>query len=555
MQQHCKLCSSAFVVSADEEALRQKIGELLPVGVPPAPVHCVACRSMLQMAWRNERILYRRKSDKSGKDIISVYPQNAPFPVYERAEWYSDDWDATHYKKIFDFERPFFEQFKELQILVPRPALNGKNTENCNYCNFAFDTRNCYLTHCCYYAESHLYCYWILEGRDCIDCSYCFKSERCSSCTDCNECYDCYRCTLCNNCSDSTYLYDCRSCTSCFGCVGLRRKSFCLFNEQLTKEEYEKRMAHYDLQNIEQMQHVEKQLATLKLKHPHPYSVQDKCEDSTGDFLFENKNCKNCYQMFRSRDCINSSDSDGVTDQLDVYHCGWSESLYSGYSPVRLKTSAWFAQCWDGSNLFYCDNCQNCSDCFGCIGLQHKKYCVLNTQYTEEEYTDLLQKIQAHMHATKEWGEFFPPYISPFAFNETVALEHWPLSKEEAQKRGWRWQEELPFTTGKETIMMKDLPLRSEEIPDTILNEILACSRCNRNYRIIKQELLWYRDTQQPLPRSCPECRHTERSGTRNTRQLYDRECTHCHKPIQTTYAPDRPEIVYCESCYLESVY
>ncbi len=551
----CKLCKTAFTVSPEEEALRQKIGELLPVGVPPAPVHCIPCRNMLEMSWRNERMLYRRKSDRSGKEIISVYPQNVPFPVYERTEWYSDDWDALSYGQDYDFSEPFFEQFKELQGKVPRSALNGKNTENCDYCNFAFDTKGCYLTHCCYYGEGFFYCYWMLEGRDCFDCSYCFKCERCLWCTDCNECYGCKHCTRCNTCSDSSYLFDCRGCTNCFGCVGLRKKSYCLFNEQLTKEEYESRVRQFDLQNPEHVHLVKERLDTLILKHPHLHSVQDKCEDCTGDFLFENKNCKNCYQMFRGRDNINSSDSDGASDMLDTYHCGWSEFLYCGYSPVRLKTSAWFCQCWDGSNLFYCDSCQNCSDCFGCIGLQRKKFCILNKQYTEEEYKAVLPTLVDHMKSTDEWGEYFPPDVSPFAFNETVIAEYWPLTKEEAVKRGWRWQENLPFTTGRETIKNDALPLRIADIPDSILQEILACDRCHRNYRIIKQELAYYRDASLPLPRSCPECRHMERIGTRNKRQLYERECMKCQKAIQTTYSPDRPEKVYCEQCYLETVY
>jgi len=507
------------------------------------------------MGWRNERNLYRRKCDKTHKDIISVYPAKTPFPVYERTAWYGDDWDGTDYGQEYDFDRPFFPQFKELQNKVPRSALNGKNAENCDYCNFAFETRNCYLTHCCYSSESLYYCFWMLECRDCFDCSFCFKCEQCLGCTDCNESYGCINSTLSTNCSDSQYLYDCRGCTRCFGCVGLRKRTNCLFNEQLSKEEYDKRIAEFDLQNPEHVRAVETKLAALKATHPHRHSVLEKCENCTGDFLFEMKDCFNCYQMFRCRDCINCMDADGDTDLLDCFHPGWSELCYAGYSPVRLKTSAFFIQCWDGSNLLYCDNCQNCSDCFGCIGLQRKKHCILNKQYSEEEYEQLLPKLVEHMKKNREWGEFFPPQTCPFAFNESVIPEYYPLTKAEALKQGWRWQDDLPFTTGKETIKWNAIPARIADVPDSILQEVLSCERCNRNYRFIQQELSYYRDRTLPLPRTCPECRHLVRIGLRNIRDLHRRPCANCGKEMQTTYSPDRPEIVYCERCYLETVY
>lgn len=527
----------------------------MPIGSLPPSRKCVDCRTREKMAWRNERVLYRRKCSMTAKDIIAVYPESAPFPVFERTEWYGDKWDGTTYGQEIDWNRPFFDQMRELQAKVPRSALNGKNAENCDYCNFAFETRNCYLTPCCYTCESLFYCYWMLDCKDCTDCSYCFQSQQCIECTDCNQCYNCYRCTLSSTCSDSNFLYDCRGCTECFGCVGLRKQSHCLFNEQLSKEEYDARVREFDLQNPEHAKAVQERMQQLKMKHPHRHSVQEQCEDCTGDFLFEDKSCHNCYQMFRSQDCINCADSDGMKDGLDCYHPGWSELDYSGYSPVRLKTSAFFVQCWDGSNLLYCDSCQNCNDCFGCIGLQRKRHCILNKQYSEEEYNELLPRLVEHMKKSDEWGEYFPVWLSPFAYNESVIGEYLPLSRDEAEKRGWRWQEHLPFTTGKETMTWDTVPRRIEDVPDTITKEVLACKKCSKNFRIITQELKFYRNKKLPLPHHCPDCRHLERVGLRNPRKLYHRACDKCGKDMETTYSPERPEIVYCEQCYLEAVY
>lgn len=555
MQRTCAQCDAVIVELPGETALRNKIGGLLETGSLPNPTLCADCRMQRRMAWRNERMLYRRTCDASGKSIISVYGACAPFPVFERGEWWSDTWDALSYGRSFDFSRTFFDQFTELQKVVPRSALNGQNTENCDYCNFAFDTRNCYLSHCAYRSESLLYCYWSLECKDSVDCSYIFQCEQCLRCTDCNHTYGSHDCTLSHNCSDCAYLYDCRGCSNCFCCTGLRQKSYCMFNDQLTKEEYQARLRQFDLQNPEHIASVEKRLAEMMLQHPRLFSIQDKSEDCTGDYVFESKHCLDCYQTFRSRDYIHGCDTDEMKDSLDCYHAGWSEVIYESYSPVRQRNSAFTAQCWDGSDNFYSDNCMNCSHCFGCIGLRQKKFCILNRQYTEDAYRSLLQKIVDHMRKLGEYGEFFPVTLSPFAYNVTLAQEHYPLSEDDARKRGWRWTEDLPFTKGKETVGWDQIPERIEDIPTSILSQVLACESCSKNYRIIQQELEFYRLKKLPLPRTCPDCRHAKRIALRNSRKLYERSCDSCGKDFETTYAPDRKEKMYCEYCYLKAVY
>ncbi|HPU95171.1 MAG TPA: hypothetical protein PK398_03285, partial [Candidatus Gracilibacteria bacterium] len=45
------------------------------------------------------------------------------------------------------------------------------------------------------------------------------------------------------------------------------------------------------------------------------------------------------------------------------------------------------------------------------------------------------------MQKTGEWGEFFPYKMSQFAYNETSAMDYFPLEKEEALKLGSYWQD------------------------------------------------------------------------------------------------------------------
>jgi Zn ribbon nucleic-acid-binding protein len=209
---------------------------------------------------------------------------------------------------------------------------------------------------------------------------------------------------------------------------------------------------------------------------------------------------------------------------------------------------------FDSNNIIYCQNIfNNSSNLFGCSGLKGKKYCILNKQYTQEEYEKLVPKIIEHMKETGEWGKHFPAKDSPFGFNETVAYEYFPLTKEQALKFGAKWKEEdkLNHYLGPKIV----LPFDIKEVKEDITKQILTCENCNKNYRLILQEIDFYRKMSLPVPHMCPECRHNRRMSLRNHRKLYNRKCMKCGAEIKTTYSPDRPEKVYCEACYLKEVY
>ena len=87
----------------------------------------------------------------------------------------------------------------------------------------------------------------------------------------------------------------------------------------------------------------------------------------------------------------------------------------------------------------------SCSDIFGCVGLRSTNYCILNKQYSKEEYKTMIPKVIAHMNEmpytdskgkTYTYGEFFPAELSPFAYNESLAQEYYPLDKATAEEQG-----------------------------------------------------------------------------------------------------------------------
>jgi hypothetical protein len=157
------------------------------------------------------------------------------------------------------------------------------------------------------------------------------------------------------------------------------------------------------------------------------------------------------------------------------------------------------------------------------------------------------------MTSQKEWGEFFPVSLSEYGYNETVAQEQFPLTKETAQKLGATWKEkDLINTYQGETA---NVPDNISDAEDKVTKQIFLCSLCRKNYKIIDRELEFYKKLNIPLSDKCPNCRHKQRMDSRNPNRLYTRTCAKCRTEIQTTYAPDRPEIIYCEKCYLQEVY
>ena len=103
-----------------------------------------------RLAFYNRRRLYRRTCDLSGKSIVSMFPPDSEFTVYDKDLWYSDAWDPLSYGRDFDFSRPFFEQFHDLMKATPylSVAVVGQN-ENSEFTNDNQRLKNCYLVFDC----------------------------------------------------------------------------------------------------------------------------------------------------------------------------------------------------------------------------------------------------------------------------------------------------------------------------------------------------------------------------------------------------------------------
>jgi hypothetical protein len=345
-----------------------------------------------------------------------------------------------------------------------------------------------------------------------------------------------------------------QGCSECIGCAGLRKEKFCIFNKQCSEREYREKKAELELCHPHIRALLRERLQELSLGIPHRFMQSAQAEHVSGNYVYQSKNVHDSFYADRSKDCRYCAQVVDLKDCHDNNYTEENELCYDYLGAYQVTRVSFSKFCNKVSDSLYCDEChQNCSHLFGCIGLKGKQYRILNKQYTREEYEKLMPRIIEHMRERGEWGEFFPIELSPYGYNETVAQEYFPLEREQARKRGYRWydDERQEKYLGPEMIP----PDNIDDVEDDICEKILICSVTGRPYKIIPQELRFYRKMKLPIPRKCPDERHRERLVLRNPRKLWNRSCQQCTAPIKTSYAPHRPEIVYCERCYLQVIY
>jgi hypothetical protein len=539
------------------------------------------------MAFLNERVLYRTKCKNCHGFMISRHHPDSKIVDWCLKCHISDSWDGRDYGQDYDFSKNFFLQFKELKKVVPHRSLdrNERNGPECEYSNYCFTSSNIYLSYCVHKSEQLKYCKnTYLNTKNCLDSLRVKKSERCYEIVQASENFDSAFLVESDQCISSSFLFDCVNCINCCMSSNLRNKSNVFRNQQLAKGEYEKAVAELKLDTYSGQVKAKKEFIELAKNSIHRYASVINSLNCTGDFIANAKNCIQCFGIDGAENMKNVffGMNKNSSDSQDLIMTGsGSESYESSNAGRGINKISFTISCGSGSrNLFYCEDCRACVDCFGCLGLKNQQYCILNKQYNKEEYFEIIEKIKKQMDEISyidklgrkyTFGEFFPPELSPFAYNESLAFEEEPLPKEEILAHGYKWQEpELKDYVP--TVTAEELPESIKDTGDSICNEIIRCpnngkveSQCSLAFRILPDEFAFYRQMKLPIPRYCPNCRYNDRLQWINKFKFFKRNCMcefenhghlgKCSKQLETMYPPERPEKIYCEECYKKEIY
>ncbi len=586
----CQNCHHEFQIEQEDFAFYEKMSV-------PAPTFCPECRHQRRLTYRNERSLYKRKCDLCQKDIISMYPEN--LNVYCSSCFFSDKWDALDYGQDYNFKEVFFKQWHNLLYKIPLIELNKiRANVNSNFVNYAADNNNCYLSYSIVGCENVLYSYGVDKNKDCLDSAYLKNSELCYENFNSENNFRGIFLIKSRNCLNSAFLFDCVNCQDCFLSTNLRNKKYVFENKQYTKEEYIKKISDLNIGSFEVVNSIKERFYRLFSSGAlHRYANIIKSTNAIGENIKDSKNVKYSFDVYGAEDIKYSvrvlPGSKDVHDGYGIKAELFYDGLASGFGGYLMRF------CFLNDNvrdIFYSLNCYNSSSLFGCIGLRNKQYCIFNKQYTKEQYEELIPKIIEHMDSMPytdkkgniyKYGEFFPIELSPFAYNETIAQEYFPLSAEATIDAGYKWKDAEERNIQPE-INYKDLPDSIKDVKDDIIGKTILCKfwdedskeaqghNCTKVFKIIPQELEFYKKMNLPLPRLCPNCRHYQRIKQRNPLKLWHRKCMcageksdnqiyqnttshlhkkeHCPNEFETTYSPNRKEIVYCEKCYQEEV-
>lgn len=560
MKKICKQTGKEFEISQWEVDFIKRVSPTFG-GIKfdfPLPDLCPEERTLGRTFFRNEQNLFKNKSSLSGEGVISIYADN-DYQIYTHDQWWDTNFDALKYGRDYDFGRGFFEQFKELDLTVPRVNLVQVANENCPYTTGTGYCRNCHLINCSENCEDCIYAKLLQGCRDCIDCAYGYDCELCYQCFYVTACYNCNYLSYSQNCSDCLFSENLKGCRNCFLCTNLSNKEYHFMNKPVSKEQYEKLRSDC-LGSHRQTARAKEILDKMRTERIYKYANAINCENSTGDFLTNCKNCFDCFDVNDSEDCRYVQVGVQTKDILDCSNMYIKPELsYQVLGTIGTYNVHFSLYVFGSQNVFYSQFCHDCSDLFGCVGLRNKHYCIFNKQYSQEEYEQLVLRIVKAMQercvaadGPQEWGIFFPSNLSPFAYNDTVAHQYLPLSKEEALGRGFRWREAEEREVAHMDFAIAD---NISEVDESICAKILVCEKTGKNYKILPKEFQFLKRMKMPVPRICPDERHKMRMAMRNPMRLFDRKCAKCGRGVQSSFEPEDKRTIYCEECYLKAVF
>lgn len=235
-------------------------------------------------------------------------------------------------------------------------------------------------------------------------------------------------------------------CSECLFCDGLQNQSYCINNKQYEKDDY-----------------IQKKKELLSSKSMFPIR-----HDEVNNRLIDNKLSENVEWMWlvECNDVENWYYSKRVKKWRNIYF-GWGEfggeyfydafdagnqtdSHLYGVISLGENSSHAYIVCGGANvtNVYYWHHLESCSYCLWCVGLKNKSYCILNKQYTKEEWYIVADQIFAEMDEKWLLWEFFPPSMNPFYFNDTAAslIDTSSFSREEILKLWYLWRDDVVKT-------------------------------------------------------------------------------------------------------------
>jgi hypothetical protein len=373
---------------------------------------------------------------------ICRYPDTGRIQVLDDTEYKN----ASSYYREYDFDKSFFENFQWLMDIFPfEHIFHFENNENSDFADSVFGAKNTYLSFIVgFESENVAYSALCYNNIHNIYNSFlaCIHSSNVYMSWGVNESHNVFYSRYITNSANIWFSTNLIGCHECIGCDNLENQKYMINNVAYSTEEYNAKKDEI----LSDKKSFDTIYAHIKKREGRNFWS----ENVDGDYIIKSSNIEQGSWLVNIHDSRNVVVANGdkwsryFYDAFDVgmnsehfYGVMWAWGLPTGaahlYSSMQITSSTF---------IYYSQYMENCHHCFGCIGLKNKSYCILNKQYSKEEWESLAEKIFETMEADGSLGKFFPANMNPFYFNDTVAyLVDDSFTKEEVEKEGFLWRD------------------------------------------------------------------------------------------------------------------
>ncbi|MFH1253723.1 MAG: hypothetical protein V1664_05365 [Candidatus Uhrbacteria bacterium] len=502
-------------------------------------------------------IFYNRHAE-TGWLMLTTIPPASDFRVLEDKEWHKRDFSDKGL--VLDFKRSFFDQLFDLTLSVPLPAHDNIVQPENSIAFLSFGDQDSYFV----MASRSKGCFYSSNAFDCEDSSEIVMGTGIKESYNVLNSTNLFRCQFVrdsHNCQNGYFLFDCRDCENCFGAVNQRHKKYLWFNEQLSEEEYKRRLNEVDLLSWNTRKKYEKQFFQfLQEIAVWPENSNLNTENSTGEYLENTTNARECYHVrggSRNIDhvtwCLGAPSTDcaycgGATASTDCYYSVGVTNCHHSFFNMNIVTGC--------QNVEYCTRCFDCENCFGCVGLKRKKFCLLNKQYSEEEYWKTLDDLKCRMLEEGNYGDI--PGMRFSTQHWTSLLDLFEIDEVTALKLGGR-NFDLIGQGAEGPEIPSDLICSSDSLPDRlepkdfnkVIGQFYFDPTVGRRFGYLKPELELYQKLKIALPHQHPRARMVEIYRQLNKPEFIGTTCRNCNKEIKVAKNQAFPERkIYCRVCY-----
>ncbi|PJA47369.1 hypothetical protein CO172_01905 [Candidatus Uhrbacteria bacterium CG_4_9_14_3_um_filter_36_7] len=499
------------------------------------------------------------KHFETGESVLSFHHPATGIRVLPDQEWLERDF--SNVSLLLSTDQSFFDQLYILTRKVPYRATYDLVPPEQSISLVSLGEQDCYFT-LGSRGKRNFFSWVCMDGEN---SSLVFLSNNVvdsHQILHCNRIFQCKYLRECFDCMDSCFLFDCRSCQYCFGASNKRNRKYLWWNEQLSKEEWEKRRAEVNLGKRSVVEECEQSFEKLLLEDTiWPENFNEKTTDSTGEYLNGSVNCSQCYSAV-SGSLYNFRCTYSIGSCSHCAFCWGSKDTSESYFSVTIAGSnkcQFCFRCPQNDTCYYCLMCDNCQYCFGCVGLRRKKYYILNQPYTEENYWKEVDKIMCKMLEDNEHGDFFPTKFSSTYGPESGAAVYCGSSVEEIRQLGPNnFDPNEQGATQRKEIDPKlirlrtDIPDSIDELTDDWIGVPIYDEEAKRTFAFLKPEIEHYRSVHVAPPNTHFIRRTNKASVLGQLCSLEKRLCSNCAKESLVAKCENYPDRkIYCKSCYL----